>query len=371
MVIYICNFCKKQFKKKCNYEYHIENKKRSCKAMEKVIEQNFVNLDIKEVFYYDEILKKNILNTEHIEVKNQEINDKNINSCQYCDKAFTRNSSLNRHISENKWKKKKKYEELNTLKEKLEVIINNYQKLENENENLKKKINTIQINNDKELLNNDKNIKTINNTINDNKQINNGVILNNTLNIKIVQFGNEDINKLNLADGIKTYLRSTGGNIISNMIKYINLNEQYPENNNICITDLSREIVKIHNGKKFVFKKFKNIKEDIFNKLVENTRKLVEKYENDFNLKKTIDIKNKLKINETTLKLIDGISAEDIIRDEINQNETSDFENRDFTFEERLRIEHLDKKREGLQKKTFENIKDELYNAKKLLENLN
>ena len=53
---------------------------------------------------------------------------------------------------------------------------------------------------------------------------------------------------------------------MSNMLKYINLNEQYPENNNICMTDLSREIVKIHNGKKFVYKKFKNVKDEILTK---------------------------------------------------------------------------------------------------------
>jgi len=34
--------------------------------------------------------------------------------------------------------------------------------------------------------------------------------------------------------------------------------------------------------------------------------------------------------------------------------------------EERLRIEHLENKREGMQKKTFENIKDGLYNARTL-----
>jgi len=31
--------------------------------------------------------------------------------------------------------------------------------------------------------------------------------------------------------------------------------------------------------KKFVYKKFKNVKDDILNKIVENTRKIVDKYE--------------------------------------------------------------------------------------------
>ena len=48
-------------------------------------------------------------------------------------------------------------------------------------------------------------------------------------------------------------------------------------------------------------------------------------------------------------------------------DESESEEEREFTFDERLRIEHLDKKREGLQIKTFENLKDELYNGRELL----
>jgi len=171
------------------------------------------------------------------------------------------------------------------------------------------------------------------------------------------------------------------------MIQYINLNLKYPKNNNICITDISREIVKMHNGKKFVYKKFKNVKDEIFNKTVKNTHKIVKKYKEDNNFKKTEDKQKKIKINETSLKLIEGISAETIVRDEVNEkekqlkiknytentnknNETESKEERDFTFEERFRIEHLEKKKQGLQNKTFENIKEELYNAKELLLNI-
>ena len=262
-------------------------------------------------------------------------------------------------------------------------IENNYQNLENENANLKNKIVEIEIIQKGTNLNNEpKIINNVNNTINNN-QINKGVIVNN---IQLVQFGNEDMAKLNLVDAMKSYLKSTGGNIASTMLKYINLNEQYPENQNICITDLSREIVKIHNGEKFVYKKFKNVKDEILTKIVKNTRKIVNNYETNETLKKSTDTKNKLKINDVSLKIIDGISAEDIVREEIkeknklliknkiveinkNNEDSESEEERDFTLEERLRIEHLENKRDGMQKKTFENIKDELYNAKKLTDN--
>ena len=83
--------------------------------------------------------------------------------------------------------------------------------------------------------------------------------------------------------------------------------------------------------------------------------------------------------------MINGISGETIVRDEIEETEkqlkinnidensslnysTESFDGeRDFTFEERIRIANLDKKMIGLQNKTFENIKEELYNAKELL----
>ena len=380
MVIHICPYCKKVFTKKSTYAYHIENKKNPCINNELIFPPKTSdfppktsNIPPKTSDFTPKTSKflKEGVNIIDVLIEAPLINE-NENKCMYCDKIFTRIDNLQRHLNE-RCKSKKNYDELDKLKEDMKIIIKNYQNLESENVNLKKKIDTI------ETVQKESSVKTVNN----NSQINNGLILNNSVNIQISQFGNEDIDKLDLADAMKSYLKSTGGNIVSNMLAYINLNKQYPENNNICMTDMSREIVKIHNGKKFVYKKFKNVKDDILTKIVKNTTKIVTKYKNDETIKKSNDIKNKLKINDVSLKIIDGISAEDIVREEIketekqlpndknmhNINEDSDSEvEREFTFEERLRIEHLEKKREGMQKKTFENIKDELYNAKKLIE---
>ena len=414
MVIHTCITCEKIFDKKSTYAYHIKNKKNPCNTItilsapkdsgrapkdSKIApkDSNIINIILNNDDKY---------NNETIKLKNKDdIDHKNIIFCIYCDKTFTRNNNLQRHLTDNRCKSKNNYDELEILKEKMNIIItnyqkleNNYQKIENENADLKKKIDEIEIiqkgcniNNDPKIINNFN--KTINN--NSNKQINKGLILNNTVNVQVVQFGNEDIDKLNLVDAMKTYLKSTGGNIASNMLNYINLNKDYPENNNICITDLSREIVKIHNGEKFVYKKFKNVKDEILTKIIKNTRKFVNKYENDESLKKSTDTKNKLKINDISLKIIDGISAEDIVREDIKEKEKHLIKNinvnkiqntknklingddseseveRDFTLEERLKIEHLDNKRDGMQKKTFENIKDRLYNAKELMEKIN
>ena len=55
--------------------------------------------------------------------------------------------------------------------------------------------------------------------------------------------------------------------------------------------------------------------------------------------------------------------------DNIIKNKDDETEERDFTFDERLRVQHLDRKSEGLRNKTYENVKEELYNAKDLLVN--
>ena len=389
MVIHTCIVCKKVFDKKSTYAYHIKTKKNPCIPNDFLVPPISTNPPPISTNFIDILTKEPRLGG-------------NSCICMYCDKIFARTDSLQRHLN-GRCKSKENYDELDKLKEDMKLIIinyqkleNNYQKIENENVNLKKEIDEIKIvqisgnkNNESNIINNiNRNYTNIsnntnnNNHTNNNNQINKGVIVNN---IQLVQFGNEDISKLNLGDAMKSYLKSTGGNIASSMLKYINLNEEYPENNNISMTDLSREIVKIHNGKKFVYKKFKNVKDEILTKIVKNTRKIVNNYEADETLKKSTDTKTKIKINDVSLKLIDGISAEDIVREEIKEkeklliknkiikknNDSESEEEREFTFEERLRIEHLENKKEGMQKRTFENIKDELYNAKELIEKIN
>ena len=406
MVVHTCPNCKKEFNKKSNYDRHIENKKKSCVPINNIVPQKSSefphktseiphkpeNLPLIKEDIIDLILKKTMLN----DANNDNIN-KNL-TCMYCDKLFTRNDNLQRH--QNSYcKSKANHDELEILKEKMNIIIGNYQNLENNYQNLENNFQNLENNyqqlintnqNEGKIINNNANkkiINTNNSNNNNNNNINNGIVNN----INIVQFGEEDISKLNLPEALKQYLISTGGNITSNMLKYINLNEKYPENNNICISDMSRELVKIHNGKKFIIKKFKNVKNDIVKNVVKNTRKIVDNYEQNDNFKKSADVKTKLKINEVSLKLIDGISGEEIVREEIKEkekllnlknnlknNSKKDIDNsedddseseeeRDFTFEERLRIEHLDKKREGLQIKTFEILKEDLYNARSLL----
>lgn len=420
MTKYICTICNCDFKQKSNFINHTVNKKKPCVATNKAVSQQIINIT-------DFIENEKIISNDNDELivdndddDDEEITvDNNTKTCKYCEKTFTRNNNLQKHIKE-RCKSKLFFDELENLKKKLGLFYNDNLYLKKENEKLKEENEKFK----NEKINNTNLPKIINNVTNknDNKQINNGII--NNVNIQVVQFGNEDIDKLDLADAIKLYLKSTGGNIVPNMLKFINLNEKYPENHNICITDISREIVKMHNGKKFIYKKFKNAKHDILDKVVNHIKKLVDKYENNDAYKKSQDINSKLKINNNSLKLICGQDIEETdseeedddnedddknkdknknkdIKNKKNNNENenendnendNDIDNDKFNIENAeaqilkliannkknkdannkkqysANIEHLNSKKEGLQKITFEKMKEELRNSKELLD---
>ena len=406
MVLYYCPKCNKEFNKSTNLMYHL-NRKRPCTFLSEYkapkISQMTPKISqmapkISQMTPKDSKITPKIsqiktssnisdIETDLTTLLLSQINklanpikSNDNNTCMYCESTFTKKNNLQRHIKEY-CKSKKYYDELEKIKLKFETVINNNEHLLKENEELKKQLNT----NNSQIINNNNNSNNTN-TLNKN-QINNGTINNNNINVQLVQFGNENIDELDIKEALNVYLKSTGGNIVSNMLKFVNLNEKYPQNHNICISDLSRELVKIFNGKKFIVKKFKDAKGDILGKAIVTTYKIVDKIENDDDIKKTPDLKSKMKINKVSLKLINGTPVEDIVREEIRETEkllkdddillikdTSDNsdnsyneEERDFTLEEELRIEHLENKQKGLQEITLEKLKNELYNGKCLV----
>ena len=96
MVCYSCPICNKEFKKKCNYEYHIENKKKPCIPTNILAPPKLANSSAKLAEHspkieniYDLFIKNDKLDDD-IDNKNDDLNDNNTISCSYCDKIFTR-----------------------------------------------------------------------------------------------------------------------------------------------------------------------------------------------------------------------------------------------------------------------------------------
>jgi len=404
MVLYYCTKCNKEFNKSTNLINHL-NRKRPCTFLNEYKAQN-VSQNAQNVSQNAQNVSQNAQNISqnfNVEVKcDNEHNFNNLllnqinkltnpiksnnNTCMYCEKIFTKKNNLQRHIKE--YCKSKKYcDELEKIKIKFEDLMNNNDHLIKEIDVLKKENNVLKNTSQITTINNNNTLnKNSNNTTNN---TNNGTINNNNLNVQLVQYGCENIDDLDIKEALKVYLKSTGGNIVSNMLKFVNLNEKYPQNHNICMSDLSRELVKIFNGKQFIVKKFKDAKSDILGKAIVTTYKIVDKIENDNSIKKTTNDKSKMKINKVSLKLINGTSAEDIVREEIRKaekllkdddilliannteetegTEESEKEEREFTEHEQMRIEHLENKQQGLQEITLERLKEELYNGKCLV----
>ncbi len=151
---YICNICNKQY-------------------------SSYKSLWNHNKIFYNIISTKNTQNTTnipHITTEITQLNTKNI-FCNYCKKNFSRNDSLKRYkkICKNKKSFIEEYklikQELNNIKKQLAIFINKEAKIHPKT--LQKLINTNNI-----LTNNS------NNTI------------NNNITIKLVKFGNEDLEKV-------------------------------------------------------------------------------------------------------------------------------------------------------------------------------
>jgi hypothetical protein len=417
MKIYTCEKCNKQFNKKCNYEDHILKKKKSCINNNIIFEtieedknttpqnptfspQNSTFSPHNSTFsphnstfsphnstFSPHELSLNIdqynINNTLLSTLNDDNTIKKTNRCSFCDKSFSRSDSLSRHV-EQSCKNKIHLDNVDIIKSKItntDTITNEkYEKLVNDNikllEILEEYKHFIKENN---LI---KNIipSTGNITNTNNGAINNGIVNSGSINsgniINIVQFGKEDISKCNLIEMMNVYLKSTGGNIFSNILKYLNFNPKYPENFNILMSDLARENVKIHNGKKFVTKKFKTVKNDILNVLSGHINHMCDNYIEDPKIKKNNDILSKLKINDISVKLINDDDITPLLKDnkneedndnDIDSDDESDID--DLNAEQERKLTHYENKRQGLQEITIIKLKDELYNNRDLIVN--
>jgi hypothetical protein len=216
---YICPNCNYDFKQKSHYIRHVENKKKPCKSVEKVLlspishntaENHTKNAEIPHKI----IIVKNI-------VDNIDETDKE-NVCKNCKKIFTRSDTLTRHLKlycKKKQEENKKDELIMELQQKDEII----KILQDENNILKNKFTEYdqKLN---ELTTNKKNkksVKIVNNTnTNTNTNSNNtNTNSNNTINIIKIDFGKEALSTIDNNVFFNSMNHSSGSKTISNSIK--------------------------------------------------------------------------------------------------------------------------------------------------------
>jgi hypothetical protein len=218
MVLYECKFCNFNSKIKTHYTRHLNTKKHGHNSNPKYnFEEELLLMNQNEPIMNqnEPAMNQNEPAMNHCEKKKVKKF-----SCYHCEEKFYTHPSKRRHEL-HRCKHNPDIIEL-LFKEKNKQII----KIKKEKEKLEKKV--------------DKLTDKIGNTTN---------IQNN---IKINSYGNEDIS--HITDAFKTSLLNGPYGAIPKMIKAIHFNDNKPENKNVIMPNLNKNILKVKNDDKWVHK---------------------------------------------------------------------------------------------------------------------
>ena len=255
-----CRFCLKPFTRSDNLKRHIANEKCEVLKLQKQQKENiFVNLlnEEKVVSETKKELGELSKDKQKTDIGKQigKI-EKNDNQIDFLIKQI---KLLNDKLEEQKTESKILIEKQKTeTEEKIKLITNRHIELENNNVELKKTNEKLQTKMNKIVNKNNKIINTQNITTN--------TIINNPQ-IKLVNFGAEDLSKISHNVFVDT-IKSQGAGLYNKAIEGIYFNKDYPENQNVYISDINRGKVMIYKDEKWFLDNWENIYPILLEKVI-------------------------------------------------------------------------------------------------------
>jgi hypothetical protein len=222
---YECDVCFRVFKRKAHLDYHVSNN--VCKPEQKDIEP--------------------------VEIQH---------NCKYCGKLFTTSTSMYRHM--NHTCKIKKSEDLNRgqIYERLLALERKSEGIEKENEQLKKKVVTLE----------QKSPKVTKITHNTTKNINNGIVAH----INLIGYGKEDLSKIDKKDILKAM--QSGYDSTIKLTETLHFNPKHPEYHNVYITNVKDKYAMMFDGNDWNL----TMKDELINKIYDDKKNYIEENLDDF-----------------------------------------------------------------------------------------
>jgi uncharacterized C2H2 Zn-finger protein len=237
MVFYKCEKCNKEFNQKCNYISHI-NKKTPCINTNEDEDKNII---IYKCGKCNKEFKKKCNYITHINRKLP------------CDGVDLENNQLLLKVQELE-NKLLEVEKENSIKQNKIIL------LEEENKKINELYNNLL---DKCIKNNSNNIITNTNTVNN----------NNTINITLANFGNEKYTKLTNEEQIR--ILKSNKQCVSNLIKFLHINDRLPEYKNICVKNLRGKGGYLYEGNRWLHCNFENLLMILFKNKINDLEKIL------------------------------------------------------------------------------------------------
>ena len=206
-----------------------------------------------------------VKNGEKVAQKLKEIGNEKVFNCIYCDKSFTREDNLSRHMNYYCLKKDEKKKSDNEKITKLEI----------ENAKANKKLDEYQKEKEKLYTHIEKLLDRVGNTNITHNTTNNLDVSQTQNNVNINNFGDENLDMLTnkfLNNMIKFPFSA-----IPKMIKKIHFNDSYPQNKNIRMLNKKDNKVQIRKNNQWEYVNKKNT----FKKLIDDNNYQLEKYYQD------------------------------------------------------------------------------------------